>query len=87
MIDLHDPLTGRRVRHLTAPPGSHLHSYYDISPWSPDGTRLVYAAHAPASEPGRDAICTAGLGDGRRGGNARRIAADVAFTYHGACGE
>ena len=39
-----DPYTGRTIEQLTNSPMSDLHTYYDISPWSPDGRYMVFSA-------------------------------------------
>lgn len=44
-----DAETGREIWQLTEGPDAHLHSYYDVSPWSPDGRELVYSSVAPDS--------------------------------------
>jgi Tol biopolymer transport system component len=75
-VALTDPITGRRVRRLTAPPRNNLHTYYDVSPWSPDWSRIVYASNAPA-EPGAEIwVMDAG------GGNPRRVASHPTFHLH-----
>ena len=74
--DLVDPVTGRRVRRLTAPPRHNVHAYYDISPWSPDGTRIVYASNEPGRPDAEIRVMDAG------GGRPRTVASHPAFNLH-----
>jgi hypothetical protein len=41
------PATGREIWQMTRSAQASLHSYYDLCPWSPDGTKLVFCAAAP----------------------------------------
>ena len=43
-----DQQTGRTVEQLTSSPMADLHTYYDISPWSPDGRYMVFSAAIPS---------------------------------------
>ena len=42
-----DQHTGRTIEQLTSSPMSDVHTYYDISPWSPDGRYMVFSAANP----------------------------------------
>ena len=64
-----DQHTGRKIEQLTSSPMADLHTYYDISPWSPDGRYMVFSAANPfdVTTPHRDTLATgngAALSDG-----------------------
>lgn len=81
LTDVTDPVTGRRIRRLTDGPMEHLHAYYDIVPWSPDGTKIVYSAHRPGAETAEIWVMDAD------GGRQRKIADHPTFDPHSACGQ
>ena len=81
VTELRDPITGRQITRLTAPPRFNLHAYYDISPWSPDGTRIVYASHQPGEEGAEIWVMNAD------GSNPRQVATHPSFNQHSACGQ
>lgn len=74
-----DPVTGRKIKRLTEGPKEHMHAYYDIMPWSPDGTKIVYSAHTPGEEAAEIWIM------GAEGGNNQKIADYPTFNPHSAC--
>ena len=45
---LADPVTGREVWRMTQSDWHDKHAYYDVSPWSPDGKRIVFSSCNPA---------------------------------------
>src|SRR5688572_13370761 len=77
--DVVDPITGRKIRRLTAPPRNNVHAYYDISPWSPDGRRIVYASNAPGDAGAEIWVMNAD------GGDPRPIATHPRFDLHTGC--
>lgn len=56
-----DKRSGRTIEQLTNSPMSDVHTYYDISPWSPDGRHMVFSAALPAdiTSTHRDTMATA----------------------------
>ena len=71
-----DPETRVTIRRLTRGPHHHKHSYYTLSPWSPDGRRIVFSSAAPGSEIGK-----VGLMD-TDGGNVRVLTDKALFNSH-----
>ena len=47
-LDFVDPETGRTVWRLTNSPYHDKHAYYDVSPWSPDGAKILFSSVDPA---------------------------------------
>ncbi len=71
-----DPTTGVTVRRLTRSPRHDKHSYYDVSPWSPDGKRLVFTSAEPGARASEIWIMNAD-GSGRK-----RVATNGTFSMH-----
>ncbi len=71
-----DPITGRRVVRLTHSPFNDKHAYYDISPWSPDGSRIAFSSALPGT---RDAAIHVMDADGT---DIRTIAEGDSFSMH-----
>lgn len=42
-----DPQTGREIWRMTNHPSHNLHTYYDASSWSPDGSKIAFTAILP----------------------------------------
>ena len=56
-----DPQLGREIRRLThSETMADRHAYYDINPWSPDGSKIVFssAVDAEVTTPANDALAT-----------------------------
>jgi len=71
-----DPLTGRRIVRLTHSPYNDKHAYYDISPWSPDGSKIVFSSALPGE---RDATISMMDADGT---NIRALGHGDSFGMH-----
>ncbi len=71
-----DPVTGRRIVRLTHSPYNDKHSYYDISPWSPDGSRIFFTSALPGT---RDATVYVMDADGT---NIRKVGEGDSFGMH-----
>lgn len=46
-MDMTDPETGVTIHRLTHSPRHDKHAYYDVSPWNPDGAKVVFASALP----------------------------------------
>ena len=46
-----DPETGRTVWRMTDSPYHDKHAYYDVCPWSPDGTKICFSSARPEDIP------------------------------------
>ena len=51
----------------------NVHAYFKMSPWSPDGERLLYFSYAPGAEEGEVRVADADGGDPRVVGTSRRF--------------
>ncbi|MGD9498821.1 MAG: TolB family protein, partial [Armatimonadota bacterium] len=73
-----DPDTGARIVRLTHSCYEDKHAYYDVDPWSPDGSRILFCSALPAQ---RDSSIWTMDADG---GNIRKVGEGSSFGYH--CG-
>ncbi|MGI5818165.1 MAG: carbohydrate binding domain-containing protein [Armatimonadota bacterium] len=71
-----DPVTGRRIVRLTHSAYVDKHSYYDISPWSPDGSKIFFTSALPNE---RDATVYVMDADGT---NIRKVGEGDSFSMH-----
>lgn len=71
-----DPVTGRRVVRLTHSPFNDKHAYYDISPWSPDGSLIAFSSALPGE---RASVLSVMDADGT---NIRKLADAYGFSSH-----
>ncbi|NLO06170.1 MAG: hypothetical protein GX131_10125 [candidate division WS1 bacterium] len=71
-----DPVTGRPVLRLTHSAYNDKHAYYDISPWSPDGSKIVFSSALPGRN---DAAIYVMDADGT---NIRQVATGSGFGMH-----
>lgn len=74
--DYIDPVTGRRIARLTHSPYNDKHPYYDISPWSPDGSMIVFSSALPGQRDSRIYVMNAD------GTSIRQIAEGRGFSMH-----
>lgn len=68
-----DPRTGREVWQMTRSDQASFHSYYDLCPWSPDGTRIIFCAMEPGADRGDIYWMDATEGTLRRCGHSRAV--------------
>jgi len=71
-----DPVTGRRIARLTHSPFNDKHAYYDISPWSPDGSLIAFSSALPGE---RASVLNIMDADGT---NIRKLADAYGFGMH-----
>ncbi|MEA3401882.1 MAG: hypothetical protein U9R79_11640 [Armatimonadota bacterium] len=71
-----DPVTGRRIVRLTHSPFNDKHAYYDISPWSPDGSLIAFSSALPGERQGTLYVMDAD------GTNIRKVAEGHGFNMH-----
>ncbi len=71
-----DPVTGRRIVRLTHSPFNDKHAYYDISPWSPDGSLIAFSSALPGERAATLNIMNAD------GTNIRKLADAYGFSMH-----
>lgn len=71
-----DPVTGKRIVRLTRSAYNDKHSYYDISPWSPDGSLIFFTSALPGE---RDATVYVMDADGT---NIRAVGDGDSFSMH-----
>ncbi|MFP4250873.1 MAG: carbohydrate binding domain-containing protein [Armatimonadota bacterium] len=71
-----DPVTGNRIARLTHSPYNDKHSYYDVSPWSPDGSKIFFTSALPGE---RDATVYVMDADGT---NIRKVGEGDSFSMH-----
>jgi len=69
--------SGFRIERLTHDDRENVHTYFKVSPWSPDGTRLLYFSFEPGADRGEVRVMNA---DG--GGDVRVLGESPAFTLH-----
>jgi Tol biopolymer transport system component len=80
---LQDPVTGRKITWYRSAQ-SETHHYYDISPWDPQGNRIVFFRFDPSV----DGLTATGRFPGSLwvmnvdGSGARRVAANLMGNYH-----
>jgi len=74
-----DPGTGARITRLTHSPYEDKHAYYDVDPWSPDGSTILFCSALPGQ---RDT--TVWLMDAD-GSNMRSLGTSDDFSYHIGC--
>ncbi len=75
-LEYRDPETGRRIVRLTRSPYHDKHAYYDISPWSPDGSQIVFCS----AEPGQKASAVWVMD--ADGTNMRKVGESTTFGMH-----
>ncbi len=71
-----DPVSGHRIVRLTHSPYNDKHSYYDVSPWSPDGSLIAFTSALPGT---RDAKIYVMDADGT---NIRQVGEGDSFSMH-----
>lgn len=71
-----DPVTGHRIVRLTHSPYNDKHTYYDVSPWSSDGSKIVFTSALPHT---RDATVYVMDADGT---NIRAVGTGDSFSMH-----
>lgn len=83
-----DPQTGREIWRMTNHPSHNLHTYYDTSSWSPDGSKIAFTSILPED------VITGKLASTHKGalfmmdadgGNIHCVAGSVAFELHTGC--
>ncbi|MFW5700702.1 MAG: hypothetical protein ACOCWM_03345 [Cyclobacteriaceae bacterium] len=71
-----DEGTGKTIYQLTSGEVEVRHTYYDMSPWSPDDSKIVFAAAKPGAEYGSVYIMD------NNGDNIKLVADDATFSAH-----
>ncbi len=74
-----DPETGARVIRLTHSSYEDKHAYYDIDPWSPDGSKVLFCSALPEQRYSTIWIMDAD------GSNTRKVGESTTFNYHVGC--
>ncbi|MGM0494246.1 MAG: TolB family protein [Armatimonadota bacterium] len=74
-----DPETGAKIIRLTHSPYEDKHAYYDVDPWSPDGSKIVFASALPDQRGSTVWLMNAD------GSDMRRIGESGYFSYHVGC--
>ncbi len=74
-----DPETGAQIVRLTHSPYEDKHAYYDVDPWSPDGSQILFCSALPGQR-----ATTVWLMDAD-GSNMRRLGDSDDFSYHIGC--
>lgn len=84
--DTTDPVTGRPIRRMTNYPAHDIQPYYDICPWSPDGSKIVFSSAKAGDLADTGGIMTTSNGhlfmmdaDGR---NIERLTGGAPFDSH-----
>lgn len=74
-----DPETGARIVRLTHSPYEDKHAYYDVDPWSPDGSRILFCSALPGQRETTVWVMDAD------GSDMRSIGTSDDFSYHIGC--
>jgi len=75
-ITMKDPETGVVIHRLTHSPRHDKHAYYDVSPWSPDGSNIVISSALPGENVSQIFVMNAD------GSDMRMVADDGTFGMH-----
>ena len=71
-----DPATGARILRLTHSVYNDKHAYYDVSPWSPDGSMIVFCSALPGEKASSVYVMEAD------GTNIRKVGESTTFGMH-----
>ena len=84
--DTTDPVTGRKLMRMTTFPAHDIQPYYDICPWSPDGSKIVFSSAMPEELVDAGGIMTTRRGHlfvmDADGQNIERLTGDAPFDSH-----
>jgi Tol biopolymer transport system component len=76
VVTYRDPSTGVTVHRMTRSPRHDKHAYYDVSPWSRDGRRLVFSSAEPGGRTSEIWVMNAD------GSGLRKVADNGTFSMH-----
>jgi len=71
-----DPETGARIVRLTHSPYEDKHAYYDVDPWSPDGSQILFCSALPGQAHSSIWIMESD------GTDIRKVGESDSFSYH-----
>lgn len=74
-----DAETGARIVRLTHSPYEDKHAYYDVDPWSPDGSTILFCSALPGQRATSVWVMDAD------GSNMRKLGDSDSFSYHTGC--